>query len=100
MLGVDRLDMIKGIPQKLLAFEKFLQEHPEWRDKVLLVQVTGGLTAALTGALTGALTAALTGALTRGLTGVLTGALTGRLRPCAPPPSLPASLGPPHPRLR
>jgi trehalose 6-phosphate synthase/phosphatase len=24
MLGVDRLDMIKGIPQKLLAFEKFL----------------------------------------------------------------------------
>lgn len=39
MLGVDRLDMIKGIPQKLLAFEKFLHEHPEWRDKVLLVQV-------------------------------------------------------------
>ncbi|KIZ00019.1 alpha,alpha-trehalose-phosphate synthase (UDP-forming), partial [Monoraphidium neglectum] len=39
MLGVDRLDMIKGIPQKLLAFEKFLQEHPEWRDKVLLVQI-------------------------------------------------------------
>lgn len=39
MLGVDRLDMIKGIPQKLLAFEKFLQEHEEWRDKVLLVQV-------------------------------------------------------------
>lgn len=41
MLGVDRLDMIKGIPQKLLAFEKFLQEHEEWRDKVLLVQVCG-----------------------------------------------------------
>lgn len=34
MLGVDRLDMIKGIPQKLLAFEKFLEEHPQWRDKV------------------------------------------------------------------
>ena len=33
MLGVDRLDMIKGIPQKLLAFEKFLEEHPQWRDK-------------------------------------------------------------------
>jgi len=42
MLGVDRLDMIKGIPQKLLAFEKFLHEHPEWRDKVLLVQVRRG----------------------------------------------------------
>ena len=39
MLGVDRLDVIKGIPQKLLAFEKFLEEHPEWRDKVLLVQI-------------------------------------------------------------
>ncbi|KAJ7551871.1 hypothetical protein O6H91_06G033100 [Diphasiastrum complanatum] len=39
MLGVDRLDMIKGIPQKLLAFEKFLEESPEWQDKVLLVQI-------------------------------------------------------------
>eukprot|EP00198_Chlamydomonas_reinhardtii_P002762 XP_001692098.1 trehalose-6-phosphate synthase/phosphatase [Chlamydomonas reinhardtii] len=39
MLGVDRLDMVKGIPQKLLAYEKFLEEHPEWRDKVLLVQI-------------------------------------------------------------
>lgn len=39
MLGVDRLDMIKGIPQKLLAFEKFLEENPEWRDKVLLIQI-------------------------------------------------------------
>jgi trehalose-6-phosphate synthase len=27
MLGVDRLDMIKGIPQKLLAFEKFLVRY-------------------------------------------------------------------------
>eukprot|EP00271_Cylindrocystis_brebissonii_P011686 TRINITY_DN29599_c0_g1_i1.p1 TRINITY_DN29599_c0_g1~~TRINITY_DN29599_c0_g1_i1.p1 ORF type:complete len:1058 (+),score=166.06 TRINITY_DN29599_c0_g1_i1:961-4134(+) len=39
MLGVDRLDMIKGIPQKLLAFEKFLEENRAWRDKVLLVQI-------------------------------------------------------------
>lgn len=39
MLGVDRLDMIKGIPQKLLAFEKFLLERPQWRDQVLLVQI-------------------------------------------------------------
>jgi trehalose 6-phosphate synthase/phosphatase len=34
MLGVDRLDMIKGIPQKLLAFEKFLEENPDWINKV------------------------------------------------------------------
>ncbi|KAK8967942.1 Alpha,alpha-trehalose-phosphate synthase [UDP-forming] 1 [Platanthera guangdongensis] len=39
MLGVDRLDMIKGIPQKLLAFEKFLEENPVWRDKVVLLQI-------------------------------------------------------------
>ncbi|KAI3680862.1 hypothetical protein L6452_35639 [Arctium lappa] len=39
MLGVDRLDMIKGIPQKLLAFEKFLEENPNWHDKVVLLQI-------------------------------------------------------------
>lgn len=39
MLGVDRLDMIKGIPQKILAFEKFLEENPNWRDKVVLIQI-------------------------------------------------------------
>ncbi|XP_004488988.1 alpha,alpha-trehalose-phosphate synthase [UDP-forming] 1 isoform X2 [Cicer arietinum] len=39
MLGVDRLDMIKGIPQKLLAFEKFLEENDGWRDKVVLLQI-------------------------------------------------------------
>lgn len=39
MLGVDRLDMIKGIPQKILAFEKFLEENPNWREKVVLLQI-------------------------------------------------------------
>lgn len=39
MLGVDRLDMIKGIPQKLLAFEKFLEDNPNWQDKVVFVQI-------------------------------------------------------------
>lgn len=39
MLGVDRLDMIKGIPQKILAFEKFLEENSYWRDKVVLLQI-------------------------------------------------------------
>lgn len=39
MLGVDRLDMIKGIPQKILAFEKFLEENAGWRDKVVLLQI-------------------------------------------------------------
>jgi trehalose 6-phosphate synthase/phosphatase len=39
MLGVDRLDMIKGIPQKILAFEKFLEENSHWHDKVVLLQI-------------------------------------------------------------
>uniref|UniRef100_A0A251UEA9 Putative trehalose-phosphatase/synthase 3 n=1 Tax=Helianthus annuus TaxID=4232 RepID=A0A251UEA9_HELAN len=39
ILGVDRLDVIKGIPEKLLAFEKFLKDNPNWCDKVVLVQI-------------------------------------------------------------
>ncbi|CAO2833279.1 unnamed protein product [Amaranthus hypochondriacus] len=39
MLGVDRLDMIKGIPQKILAFEKFLEDNPSWQHKVVLLQI-------------------------------------------------------------
>lgn len=30
----DKLDYIKGVRQKLLAFEQFLIRHPEWREKV------------------------------------------------------------------
>lgn len=37
--GRDRLDYIKGIPQKLLAFEDLLQTRPEWQGKVVLFQV-------------------------------------------------------------
>lgn len=39
MLGIDRLERIRGIPLKLLAFERFLQKYPEWRGKVVLMQV-------------------------------------------------------------
>ncbi|KAK4055065.1 Trehalose-6-P synthase/phosphatase complex synthase subunit [Microbotryomycetes sp. JL221] len=39
IVGVDRLDYIKGVPQKLHAMEAFLDEHPEWIGKVVLVQV-------------------------------------------------------------
>ncbi|KAJ3108898.1 Trehalose-6-P synthase/phosphatase complex synthase subunit [Phlyctochytrium bullatum] len=39
LVGVDRLDYIKGVPQKLHAFELFLSEHPEWVEKVVLIQV-------------------------------------------------------------
>lgn len=33
------MDYIKGVPQKLHALEVFLDEHPEWIGKVVLVQV-------------------------------------------------------------
>lgn len=39
IVGVDRLDYIKGVPQKLHAFEIFLETHPEWIGKVVLIQV-------------------------------------------------------------
>ncbi|CAG8479648.1 5800_t:CDS:10 [Acaulospora colombiana] len=39
IVGVDRLDYIKGVPHKIHAFEVFLSEHPEWVGKVVLVQV-------------------------------------------------------------
>jgi trehalose 6-phosphate synthase len=38
IVGVDRLDYIKGVPQKLHAFDVFLTHHPEWRGKVPLPQ--------------------------------------------------------------
>ncbi|KAK1314063.1 Alpha,alpha-trehalose-phosphate synthase [UDP-forming] 6 [Acorus calamus] len=39
MLGVDDMDIFKGISLKLLAMEQFLIQHPEWRGKVVLVQI-------------------------------------------------------------
>jgi trehalose 6-phosphate synthase len=39
IVGVDRLDYIKGVPQKLHALEVFLTEHPDWIGRVVLVQV-------------------------------------------------------------
>ena len=39
LVGVDRLDYTKGIPRRLLAFEKMLKSHPELRERVRLVQV-------------------------------------------------------------
>jgi trehalose 6-phosphate synthase/phosphatase len=40
----DKLDNIRGVRQKLLAFELFLNKYPEWRDKVVLVQVATSTT--------------------------------------------------------
>ena len=40
VLGVDRLDYTKGIPERLTAFGRLLELFPEWRGKVSLVQVS------------------------------------------------------------
>jgi len=40
VLGVDRLDYTKGIPERLVAFGRFLELFPEWRGKVSLIQVS------------------------------------------------------------
>jgi trehalose 6-phosphate synthase len=40
ILGVDRLDYSKGIPDRVRAFERFLENNPEWHGKVTLLQVT------------------------------------------------------------
>ncbi len=40
VLGVDRLDYTKGIPERLQAFGRLFELFPEWRRKVSLVQVS------------------------------------------------------------
>lgn len=39
VLSIDRLDYSKGIPERLRAFDLFLRENPQVRDKVVLILV-------------------------------------------------------------
>ncbi|MGO0122123.1 alpha,alpha-trehalose-phosphate synthase (UDP-forming) [Desulfothermobacter acidiphilus] len=39
LLGVERLDYTKGVTDKLLAFERLLEQYPQYRGKVTLVQI-------------------------------------------------------------
>lgn len=39
LLGVDRLDYTKGLVEKFLAVDRFLERYPEYRGKVVLLQV-------------------------------------------------------------
>ncbi len=39
LLGVDRLDYTKGIPERIRAFERLLELYPEHCEKVVLIQV-------------------------------------------------------------
>jgi len=39
MVGVDRLDYSKGLVQRFKAYEKFLETHPENRNRVTFMQI-------------------------------------------------------------
>ncbi|MFG1247019.1 alpha,alpha-trehalose-phosphate synthase (UDP-forming) [Xanthobacter flavus] len=40
IIGVDRLDYSKGIPNRLDAYDQFLRKEPDWHDRVTFVQIT------------------------------------------------------------
>lgn len=39
ILGVDRLDYSKGLPERIAAYERLLETHPEWRREVHMLQI-------------------------------------------------------------
>ncbi|GAB4813526.1 hypothetical protein N2152v2_000572 [Parachlorella kessleri] len=40
LIGVDDFDVFKGIELRLSGFREVLEYHPEWRGKLVLIQVT------------------------------------------------------------
>ncbi|KAF8332454.1 glycosyltransferase family 20 protein [Amanita rubescens] len=39
IVGRDKLDEVQGVRHKILAFERFLDQNPEFQEKVVLIQV-------------------------------------------------------------
>jgi trehalose 6-phosphate synthase len=39
LVGVDRLDYSKGLPQRVKAFRRLLERYPETRERATLIQV-------------------------------------------------------------
>ncbi|MDF2095892.1 alpha,alpha-trehalose-phosphate synthase (UDP-forming) [Aquibaculum arenosum] len=39
LLGVDRLDYTKGLPQRILSYEHLLEHHPEHRRRIAFLQI-------------------------------------------------------------
>ncbi|GMI82281.1 TREHALOSE -6-PHOSPHATASE SYNTHASE S7, trehalose-phosphatase/synthase 7 [Hibiscus trionum] len=39
LLGVDDMDVFKGVNLKLLAMEQMLKQHPKWQGRAVLVQI-------------------------------------------------------------
>jgi trehalose 6-phosphate synthase len=40
ILGVDRLDYSKGIPERLDAYEQMLERFPQWRGRITFLQIS------------------------------------------------------------
>jgi trehalose 6-phosphate synthase len=40
ILGVDRLDYTKGIPERIAAYGELLRRYPQWRRRTALVQIS------------------------------------------------------------
>ena len=38
-IGIDRVDYTKGIPERLRALERLLENYPQYREKLLFVQI-------------------------------------------------------------
>src|SRR6185312_5713852 len=38
-IGIDRIDYTKGIPQRLQAIDRLLEEHPEYIGRLVFLQV-------------------------------------------------------------
>ena len=39
VLSVERLDYVKGPIEKMQAFERFLEEYPQWHEKVIMLNI-------------------------------------------------------------
>jgi alpha,alpha-trehalose-phosphate synthase [UDP-forming] len=38
-IGIDRLDYTKGIPERLRALDRFLEQYPHYRERIVFVQI-------------------------------------------------------------
>lgn len=39
LVGLDRIDYTKGLPEKLLAIDRLLEKHPELKEKIVFLQM-------------------------------------------------------------
>ncbi len=38
-IGIDRIDYTKGIPERLRALDRFLEQHPDYRERLVFIQI-------------------------------------------------------------